>query len=93
MGNESFSIKFYLNKAKKKGNQFKIYSRITVNRKKAEFATPFAVEEQLWDADSGRIKRDNSTNDELVDIENSISRIRRELLDEEKRIEAYTLVE
>jgi len=93
MGRESFSIKFYLNKAKKKGNQFKIYTRITVNRKKAEFATPFAVEEQLWDADSGRIKRNNSTNDELVDIENSIRRIRRKLLDEEKSIEAYTLVE
>ena len=51
---EAFSFKFYLNKDKKKGNKFKIYGRVIINKKKAEFYTLFAVEETNWDENRQR---------------------------------------
>ncbi len=47
MSTDSFTIRFYLNKAKRKEDKFKIYTRIIVNRKKAEFATQLEIEELL----------------------------------------------
>jgi site-specific recombinase XerD len=77
----SFSIKFYLNKDKKQGDKKQIYGRITVDRKKSEFSTPFYVEETSWDDNRNRLSKNNPVNDELVEIENSIRAVRRKMID------------
>ncbi|WP_010662699.1 site-specific integrase [Marinilabilia salmonicolor] len=89
----SFSIKFYLNKNKGKGEQFKIYGRLIHQRKKSEFATNYYIEEDKWDEARGRAKRNQVINDELSELEAQINRIRRKLLDDEKPISSRIIVE
>lgn len=89
----SFSIKFYLNKKKEKGEQFKIYGRLIHDRKKCEFATNYYIEENKWDEGRGRAKRNQVINDELSDLEAKINRIRRKLLDDEKPVSSRIIIE
>ena len=49
---ESFSLRYYLNKSKPVGDKFKIYGRVIVNRKKAEFYTNFPIKPNDWDEES-----------------------------------------
>lgn len=72
----SFSIKFYLNRKKEKGEQFKIYGRLIHDRKKCEFTTNYYIEENKWDEGRGSDKRNQVINDELSDLETQINRIR-----------------
>jgi site-specific recombinase XerD len=90
---ESFSIKFYLNKNKTKGKQFKIYGRLIIERRKAEFATSFFIEEDKWNKAQGRAKKNTAINDELAEIESEINRLRRKLLDEDKPVSSKIIVE
>lgn len=89
----SFSIKFYLNKGKKKGEQLKIYGRLIIERKKSEFATNYYIEETKWDKAKGRAKRNQVINDELSEIEAKLNRIRRKLLDDGKPVSAKNIIE
>lgn len=89
----SFSIKFYLNRNKGKGEQFKIYGRLIHDRKKCEFATNYYIEETKWDDARGRAKRNQVINDELSDLEARINRIRRKLLDDEKPVSSRIIIE
>jgi uncharacterized protein YlbG (UPF0298 family) len=91
--NSSFSIKFYLNKNKGKGEQFKIYGRLIHDRKKSEFATNYYIEEDKWDDARGRAKRNQVINDELSELEAQVNRIRRKLLDDEKPVSSRIIVE
>lgn len=85
---ERLSIKFYLNKAKRKGNQEKIYLRISVNRKKAELATKYFIEPKLWDSGSQKSKGDSIINSHLSELEAKVYRIQRRLEDENRVVTA-----
>jgi len=89
---ESFSFKFYLNKAKSKGKNLKIYGRLIVDRKKAELYSGFQVPEEYWNEETGKTYRDVTINQELSSIENRIFEIRRKLIDEEKPVTAANII-
>jgi len=91
--NSSFSVKFYLNKNKGKGEQFKIYGRLIHDRKKSEFATNYYIDENKWDDLRGCAKRDQFINDELSELEAQVNRIRRKLMDDEKPVSSRIIAE
>jgi len=67
---DSFSIKFYLNKNKSRGkDEYKIYGRLIIDRKKSEFATNYYINETGWDIAKGRAKKNMAINDELAVFE------------------------
>jgi len=91
---DSFSLRFYLNKEKTRGNnEYKIYGRLIIDRKKSEFATSYFSEEKTWDVQKGRAKKNMVINDELAVFEAEINRIRRKLLDEGKPVSSKVVVE
>ncbi len=90
---ESFSFKFYLNRAKSEGPNLKIYGRLIVVRKKAELYTGFLTTKEEWNNDSGRTHKNIAINQELSAIENKIYEIRRKLIDEEKPVTAAGVIE
>ncbi|QTE22823.1 Arm DNA-binding domain-containing protein [Polaribacter cellanae] len=53
---KTFSIHFWLNLAKKKGNSAPIYARITVNGKRAEISLKRDILVTYWDTKSKRAK-------------------------------------
>lgn len=53
---KTFSIHFWLNLAKKKGNSAPIYARITVNGKRSEISLKRDISVTHWDAKSKRAK-------------------------------------
>ena len=85
---DSFSIKFYLNPAKLKSNKQQIYLRIIVAREKVEMATKLFVDPKLWSSEAGRTLKTSAINDELAEIENEIRKLRRQLLDDDKKLSA-----
>jgi integrase/recombinase XerD len=90
---QSFSLRFYLNVNKTKGNEFKIYGRLIVDRKKSEFATNYFIEESKWDNAKGRAIRNSTINDELAELEAEINRIRRKLLDDDKPVTSKAIID
>jgi hypothetical protein len=72
----SFSLRFYLNENKTKGNEFMIYGRLIIDRKKSEFATNYYIEENKWDDAKGRAKKNSIINDELTELEAEIMPIK-----------------
>ena len=90
---ESFSFKFYLNRAKSEGTDLKIYGRLIVVRKKAELYTGFLATKEEWNNNSGRTYKNIAINQELSAIENKIYEIRRKLIDEEKPVTAPGVIE
>jgi len=82
-----------LNENKTKGNEFKIYGRLIIDRKKSEFATSFFIEETKWDNAQGRAIRNSTINDELAALEAEINRIRRKLLDDDKPITSKAIID
>jgi len=64
---ESFSIKFYLNPAKVKGDKQQIYLRIIVDREKVEMATSLFVDPKVWNGEAGTTSKASAINDELSD--------------------------
>jgi len=88
---ESFSIKFYLNQSKVKDDKQQIYVRIIVEREKVELATKLYVDPKQWNEQTGRTKRNISVNDEIADIESEISKVRRRIIDDNKKISARLL--
>lgn len=88
---ESLSIKFYLNKYKTKGEQQKIYLRITVNRKKSELATKFFIYPNQWHEEKQKAKTNPVINGQLAELENNIYKIYRRLEDDERPITAQII--
>ena len=80
---DSVSIRFFLNKHSKNGDNFKIYGRLIVNRKKAEFATNHFISSNNWDDTTHLPKNALIIKQDLAEIENKIYTIRRDLLDKE----------
>lgn len=93
MQSDSFSVYFFLRKGQKDKKKCKIYCRVLVGRIKSDFATSCAVEPNRWDKASGKVKGNNSVNDELVEIEAQIRATRRRLIDNEIFFDAKTIVE
>jgi hypothetical protein len=77
----SFSIKFYLNPARVKGDKQQIYLRVIVDREKVEMATSLFVDPKVWNSEAGRTSKASAINDELSDTENEIRKLRRQFLD------------
>ncbi len=91
---DSFSLKFYLNKKKTRGtNEYKIYGRLIIDRKKSEFATSYFIDEKSWDESKGRAKKNMAINDELAVFESEINRLRRKLLDEDKPVSSKIIIQ
>lgn len=91
---DSFSLKFYLNKNKCRGkDEYKIYGRLIIDRRKSEFATNYFIEEKAWDIPKGRAKKNMAINDELAVFEAEVNRIRRKLLDENKPVSANIITQ
>ena len=82
-----------MNKNKKEGDRYKIYCRVIVSRKKAEFYTGFLAYENHWDEAAQRLKPDMFINQELVETEREIYQIRRSLIDEKTPINARRIVD
>jgi len=85
------SIKFYLNKQKPSRDGFKIYMRITYERKKAEFATEFSCSEQDWENERVKSKDKSYINKELSKLESSVYHARDQLLYENKEVSAKAI--
>ena len=88
---ESFSIKFYLNPAKVRDGKHQIYVRVIVEREKVEMVTKLFVDPKQWNEDNGRTKRSASVNDELSEVENEIRKVRRKIIDDNKKLSAKLL--
>lgn len=93
---ESFTIKFFLNKNVSKTQSgveyYKIYCRVTKDRKKSEFATGVYEDEKVWHKNGGRSNK-SAVNDELAEVEHKLRRLRRRFLDDEKFYTAKSLVQ
>ncbi|MBS2099127.1 site-specific integrase [Carboxylicivirga linearis] len=91
---DSFSLKFYLNKNKSRGkDEYKIYGRLIIDRRKSEFATNYYINENGWDVAKGRAKKNMAINDELTEAESEVNRIRRKLLDDGKPVSAKIIIQ
>lgn len=87
----NLSIRFYLNTYKVQGNKHPIYIRITVNRKKAELATPYFIEAKEWNETTRHTKKNNPINEYLTSKENEIYEIVRQLEKDKKPLTANTI--
>ncbi len=87
----SYSIKFFLNKSRNKGNRFKIFARIHYARKKAELFTQYSVEETDWLEEKERTKKNLQINAHLSALETEVHEIVRKLREENKIISAATI--
>ena len=87
----SYSIKFFLNKSRNKGNRFKIFARIHYARKKAELFTQHSVEKADWLEEKERTKKNLQINAHLSAIETEVHEIVRKLREEKKIISAATI--
>ncbi|MBI1768827.1 MAG: site-specific integrase [Bacteroidetes bacterium] len=85
---ESFSLRFYLHSSKAKGGKFQLYARIIVDREKVELASHLFIDPKQWDEQSGRTKKSSSVNDEIAEIENEIRKVRRKILDDNRKLSA-----
>jgi len=82
---ETYSFKYYLKKpisieAFDKQTKYKIYGRLIINRKKAEFYTNFSVTINDWDIEKDCLKNNVIIKEDLVDYEQSILNIRRNFI-------------
>jgi len=89
--NSKLSIRFYLNLLKARGDRFPIYLRLTHNRKKAEMATKYFLEEREWDSENERCKKNIQVNEELASIESKVYEIIRELERNKKSVTAHSI--
>jgi integrase/recombinase XerD len=86
---ESFSFKFII-LPQSDGKTAKIFARITVDRKKAEFFTGHFVEINNWDQASQKSlsKKNSILEEDLTSIKNNIINIKRRLIYDEKPLSA-----
>lgn len=82
----SISVRFYLNKYRMQGTKLPIYLRITLNRQKAELATPYTIEPKEWNGQ--RTKKNNPINEYLTSIEEQVYDIARQLEKDKKPLTA-----
>ena len=90
---ESFTFKYYLNKERSSGIIKKIYGRLIIDRKKAEFYTGYKVPEEFWNETAGRTFKDININQELSSIENKIYESRRILIDDGRVVTARNIID
>jgi len=91
MQNNSYTITFYLNKLKPKGNKYPIYVRITVNRRKVEFAIKEYLLVEQWDETSFQAIKIPRVNQYITKVENRLNDIRVELERDGKVITAKAI--
>jgi len=82
---ETYSFKYYLKKPASlevldNQTKYKIYGRLIINRKKAEFFTNFSVTINDWDIEKDCLKNNVIIKEDLVDYEQSILNIRRNFI-------------
>ncbi len=80
---DSVSFKFYLSEKPSSGDKLKIYGRLTINRRKAEFYTNFSCEKENWNEIAQKPKNDFLIEQELADIKSKVFKIRRSFIDQE----------
>ncbi|MEP4532669.1 MAG: site-specific integrase [Cyclobacteriaceae bacterium] len=73
------SIKIYRHSERGKGSRHQLYVRLTHQRKKAEVATKFYLEEREWDAAKERAKSNSGVNSELAEMESRLRSIKQQL--------------
>ena len=61
--NNALPIKLYPNKTKQKWDDYKIYVRVIVDRKKAEVSTNYYINPNNWNIDKGRSIKNDLLND------------------------------
>ena len=88
---DSFTVKFYPNEQRSKDNNFKIYARVTVNRRKCEFYTNISIPQHRWDLESNSPK-DIAIDDDLYEIQTELRRIRRRFIDKSMNPTAKDIV-
>jgi len=82
---DTYSFKYYLkdfnpNKPDEKDTKYKIYGRLIINRKKAEFYTNFSILLKDWDPDKNLPKNNSVIKEDLLDYEQKILNIRRNFI-------------
>lgn len=82
------SVKFYPHHRQRQDGSCKIMGRITVNRKKAEFATDMYVTEKDWDFDKDQYKRNPVGNERLTNLRSKIYNFKTYLELEKKEVSA-----
>ena len=69
------SIHFYLNTYKGKGRKLPLYLRITLNRKKAEVATKYFLEQKEWDDSNQCTRKNGEINEDIASTKNRVYEI------------------
>jgi integrase len=87
----SISVRFYLNKYRLQGSKLPIYLRITLNREKAEIATPYFIEPKDWNEALRRTKKNNLINNDLASKEQQIFDIAKQLEKDKKPLSANSI--
>lgn len=77
----SFSVIFYPNLLRSKDSSFKIFCRITIDRKKSEFFTNIEVPKTKWNI-ANNTPREIHVEDELYEIQSHLRKIRRRFIDQ-----------
>lgn len=85
------SIKIYAHPTKMKGNRSQLYCRLIYDRQKAEFATQYYVEAKDWHPENQRLKKDDTINSELAEMESDLRKIKQRLSYDDKFISAKTI--
>jgi site-specific recombinase XerD len=78
----SYSIKFFVIPSRAKAGKYPIYCRITVNRKKVEFALNDYVDPKKWNEEDNTVKASPELKSQLLSIESDLDKARKEILDE-----------
>jgi len=87
----NLSVRFYLKESTKKNDKDSIYLRIIYARKKSELFTGLYINQSNWNKEKHRAKKDNAINDQLSNIEGSLTSILYSLEKDEKLISASIL--
>ena len=69
------SLHYYLNSYKGKGRKQPLYLRITLNRKKAEIATKYFLEQKEWDESNQCTRKNAEINDDIASTKNKVYEI------------------
>lgn len=93
---DTFSVLFYLKKAKaKRDGSTPIYCRITVRGKRAEFSTKRYVEPSLWNTEKSQVNGKNETskalNNYLDSIDKRLYNLQAEFIEKDQIVSAVEL--
>jgi site-specific recombinase XerD len=77
---DSYSFKYFLNTSKSKSENIKIYGRLIIDRKKAEFYTRLNIKESEWNPATNMPKKQNGIYEDLSNYHSEILEIKRNFI-------------